>query len=97
MDVSRAKILGRPVQRGNETIIAESRLQVCWERCFLRRGRQRSLPKGYGKSWRDQSRNGYEDVRKSFCCSEREVRDQENRNGRLTLPISHSSPVRRNF
>ena len=29
MDIPRAKILGRPIQRGNETSIAESRLQVC--------------------------------------------------------------------
>jgi len=77
MDISRAKVLGWPIQRRNETIIAESRIQVCWERCVLRRRRECSLPKSDGKSWRDQSRNGDTGVRKSSAHAEPEVRDQE--------------------
>src|SRR5712675_20166 len=77
MDVSGAKILGWPIQRGNETIITESRVQVCSERCVLRRGRQRSLPEGHGKSWRDQSRNGDAGVRPSSARSGSEVHHQE--------------------
>ena len=77
LDISGEKILGRPVQRGNETIIAESRLQVCRERCILRRRRQHSLSKGDGKSWRDQSRNGDTGLRKSSAGSEFEVCDEE--------------------
>ncbi len=36
-----------------------------------------SLTKGHGKSWRDQSRNGDANVRKSSAYAESEVRDQE--------------------
>src|SRR5882724_5010957 len=77
MDVSRAKILGRPIQRRNETIIAQSRVQVCSERCVLRRGRQRSLPESHGKSWRDQIRNGDAGLRQSSARLESEVHHQE--------------------
>src|SRR5262245_8784758 len=79
MDVSRTKILGRPLQRGNETIIAESCVQVCRERGVLCRRNKFPLAKGHGENWRCQDRDSYENVWQSPARSECEVRDEERR------------------
>src|ERR1700693_242746 len=77
MDVFGAKLLGRALQPGIETINAGSCLQVCCERGFLCRAKEHSLPEGHGKNWRNQKWDGEKGLWKRSAFSQRKVRNQE--------------------